>query len=149
MQRRKTGISAAHLVLVGFCSVLLAACGGGGGTSPGAAQATSSSPSVSPAGVATLTWNAPNQTLGGSCVDVASYQVHYGTSPASLGQTQNVPSGSVSCVNSGASDACGPIQSCTDPVGNLSSGVWYFAVQVTDTSGQQSGYSSVASTPIP
>ncbi|MDA8382836.1 MAG: hypothetical protein M0037_07230, partial [Betaproteobacteria bacterium] len=71
-------ISGIRLALIALCSLSLAACGGGGASAPGAAQATSPSPSTAPAGVATLAWDAPNQTLGGACIDVASYQVHYG-----------------------------------------------------------------------
>ncbi|MHB8409466.1 MAG: hypothetical protein ACYDHY_15465 [Acidiferrobacterales bacterium] len=148
--RSRFGIAVAG---VGILCATLSACGGGGGgggtTTSSAPAGTGSSPVV--ASVATLTWDTPNQDMSGACISgVSSYQIHYGTSADSLSQTATVQSSAVSCTNSGISTACGPIQSCTYPVKNLTSGAtWYFAVQVTDTSGQSSGYSNMASKAIP
>ncbi|MDA8364924.1 MAG: hypothetical protein M0Z84_14185 [Gammaproteobacteria bacterium] len=136
---------------VGVLCTILAGCGGGGGAggAPSSQAGTGSSSIIAGVSAATLQWNAPNQDMSGACINVASYQIHYGTSSTNLTQTATVPAGTVSCTNSGTTNACGPIQSCTYPIKNLSSGTWYFAVQVTDVSGQQSGYSSIAPDSIP
>ena len=139
---RSRGIVGVGLVGVVMLCVTLAGCGGGqssGQTSTGASSV------ISGVSSATLTWDAPNQDLSGACINVASYQINYGTSATNLSQTATVPAGSVSCTDSGTTNACGPIQSCTYPVAKLPAGTWYFTVQVTDTSGQHSGDSSVAS----
>ena len=136
------GIHSVGLVGVGMLCVMLAGCGGGqssGQTSTGTSSV------ISGVSSATLTWDAPNQDLSGACINVASYQINYGTSATNLSQTATVPAGSMSCTNTGTTNACGPIQSCTYPIANLPAGTWYFTVQVTDTSGQHSGDSSVAS----
>ncbi len=133
---------------VGVLCAMLSACGGGGGAAASSAPAGAGSPSaVAPA--ATLTWNAPNQELSGACINgISSYQIHYGTSAVNLTQTATVQASAVSCTDSGIANACGPILSCTYPVRDLTSGTWYFAVQVTDTSGQSSGYSNIAAKSI-
>lgn len=149
--RGKCGIG---LVGVGVLCVILAGCGGGGNgaISSYSAVGSSSPAGGSPGGVAypTLTWDAPNQNMGGACINVATYQIHFGTSSTNLSQTISLPAGSVTCTNSSTTNACGPVQSCTyaaknPPSGTWTSGTWYFAVQVVDGSGQQSGYSGVVS----
>ena len=135
------GRCGAGLIGISVLCTMLAACGGGSSSSQAGAGSGSTIAGVSKA---TLTWTAPNQDMNGACINVSSYQIHYGTSAASLSQTATVQASTVSCTNTGATNACGPILSCTYPVANLPAGTWYFSVQVTDTSGQQSGYSSIA-----
>ena len=143
--------SAIGLGGIGVLCLILAGCGGGGSsgaTSAAGLPSFSASPGSTPA-TAVLTWDAPNQDMGGSCINVTSYQISYGTSADNLSQTTTVPAGSVSCTNTSTTNACGPVQSCTYSIANLASGVWYFAVEVTDTAGQQSGESAIASATLP
>ena len=131
-----------NLFGIGVLCTMLAACGGGGGSSSSQAG-TGSGSTIGGVSTATLAWTAPNQDMTGACINVSSYQINYGTSADSLSQTATVQAGTVSCTNTGATNACGPVESCTYPIANLPAGTWYFAVQLTDTSGQQSGQSSI------
>ena len=126
-----------NLFGIGVLCTMLAACGGGGGSS------SSQAGTIGGVSTATLAWTAPNQDMTGACINVSAYQINYGTSADSLSQTATVQAGTVSCTNTGATNACGPIESCTYPIANLPAGTWYFAVQLTDTAGQQSGQSII------
>lgn len=84
-------------------------------------------------GTASLSWTAPTQNADGSALtDLAGYVVVYGLSPTSLTQTITISNPSVT----------------TYVVENLSSGMWYFAVQATNSRGMLSDLSSVASKTI-
>ncbi len=120
--------------------MLLAGCGGGNPSG----QALTGTFSA-----ATLAWDAPNEIMSDACINVASYQIAYGTSPTNLNETATVPAGSVSCANTSTSNACRPAQSCTYSISSLSSGTWSFVVQVADTARQQSGGSTLAGINLP
>ena len=139
----------ASLAFVGLLCLVLSGCGGGGSSATGNPSAAPPTQSKTSNASAILTWDAPNQDMSATCINVASYHIGYGTSSSGLTQTVNVPSSSISCTNTGTTDSCGPIQSCTYSIANLPSGTWYFDVSVTDTGGQQSGESPIVSTTLP
>ncbi len=81
-------------------------------------------------GTAILTWNAPTTRSDGSTLnpatDLSTYKIYYGTSSRNYTQVVNVPNPGTTIITRSV---------------NLSSGIYYFAVTVVDTMGQESGYS--------
>jgi hypothetical protein len=85
-------------------------------------------------GNATLSWTPPTQnTNGTSLTNLAGYRVVYGRTSSNLDQT-------VQIANPGLS---------TYTVTGLTSGTWYFAVKVYNTSGGESAVSNTGSKTIP
>jgi hypothetical protein len=81
----------------------------------------------------TLSWAAPTQNTDGSALtNLAGYNIYYGTSAAAL--TQKVTINTVGML--------------TYVISNLNSGTWYFEVIAVNSSGIDSGPSSVVSTTI-
>ncbi len=100
-------------------------------------------------GPATLTWEAPNQNNDGSCLtDLSGYRFHRGGAVDDYTILDTVMVNAISCTNSGASNACGTIPTCTYTFNNLASGTWYFSIQAFNTAGNESGYSNAASKTI-
>jgi hypothetical protein len=94
---------------------------------------------------AVLEWDAPNARTDGTCLDdFAAYRVSYGVSPGVYSQTDVIPREELSCVDSGTTDACGVVLTCTHSVENLDTASWYFAIQVVDNAGSVSDYSNEA-----
>jgi len=141
----------------------LAACGGGGGGSNvgdsagvgapvnngGGSSGTGSptqptSPTVpGNSHEVVLTWDAPTTRTDGSCLgSLQGYRVNYGLAPGVYSDSRDVDVSQLSCSDSGQSDSCGQIQSCSFKVDKLGTASWYFAVQAVDTDGQTSGYSN-------
>jgi hypothetical protein len=84
-------------------------------------------------GTATVNWTPPTDNSNGTALtNLAGYQIHYGTTSASLAQTVQV-------ANAGLSSYT---------VSNLTSGTWYFAVTAYTSAGMQSSMSNVASKTI-
>jgi Putative Ig domain len=85
-------------------------------------------------GAATVTWSIPTQNTNGTpLVNLAGYNIYYGTSANSLSQ-------SVQVANPGATSYA---------FTNLAAGTWYFGIVDYTTSGVESGFSNIASTTIP
>ena len=130
-----------------IAAVLLGGCDSEHTSSAPSGNPTNPTPSPS-SGSAALTWEKPNQNADGNCLtEVSGYQMYRG--PADGNYTHNETINAVSCSNSGASNDCGAIQTCTHTVTNLPSGTWYFSLQAIDANGDPSGYSNVASIVVP
>jgi len=110
-------------------AALTAALAGCGQVSQSDGRATASS--VTPAyGTASLDWTPVTQNTDGSlATDLAGYQIHYGTSPATLSNT---------IVESDPSET-------SYVVTNLAPGTWYFAVAAYTSDGSTGVLSNVAS----
>lgn len=81
-------------------------------------------------GSATLSWTPPTSNTDGSPLnDLAGYRVYWGTSPTNLSNSVTVP-------NPGLA---------TYVVGQLTPAQWHFAVTAYTATGNESGYSNVAS----
>jgi hypothetical protein len=81
-------------------------------------------------GSVTLSWTPPTSNTDGSPLNnLGGYRVYWGTSPGSLSNSVTVP-------NAGLA---------TYVVGQLTPAVWHFAVTAYTTTGNESGYSNVAS----
>ena len=84
-------------------------------------------------GSATLSWTAPTlNTNGTPLTNLSGYQINYGTSAASMAQTQQITDPT----------------STTSTVSGLSSGTWYFEVVAINSAGAQSSVSGVVSKTI-
>ena len=81
-------------------------------------------------GSATLSWNAPTQNTDGSAlVDLAGYRIYWGSSQGNYPNSRQLNGVGVQ----------------TYVVDTLTPGTWYFVVTAYDASGNESGYSNVAS----
>jgi len=81
----------------------------------------------------TLSWAAPTENTDGSALtNLSGYNIYYGTSASNL--TQKVTINTVGML--------------TYVITNLSSGTWYFEVIAVNSTGVDSGPSSVVSTTI-
>lgn len=97
-----------------------------------------------------LTWEVPNQNVDGSCLtDLSGYRAYRGPAAGNYTDSETVMFNAASCSNSGTSNACGTIQTCTYTVNNLPSGSWHFSLQAFNANGDFSGYSNEASTVVP
>ena len=85
-------------------------------------------------GSATLTWTSPTLNSDGTALSaLAGFKIYYGTSPANLNQSVQVPGAAT-----------------TDfTVGNLSSATWYFSVASYSTSGVEGDKSNAVSKAVP
>lgn len=119
-------------------SSLVSGCGGGGGGgSSGAASsypASSSSTTTSgaSAGKAKVKWVAPTKRANGSALSLSQlqgYRIYVGKSPYDLTLAYDL----------------GVPTATSYTVSNLTPGTYYFAVAVYDTSGMESGLSTVTS----
>ena len=85
-------------------------------------------------GTATVNWSIPTQNTNGTpLVNLAGYNIYYGTSANSLSQ-------SVQVANPGATSYV---------LTNLAAGTWYIGVVDYTTSSVESSFSNIASTTIP
>jgi len=81
-----------------------------------------------------LAWAVPSlNTDGTPLTDIAGYRVYYGSSPANLSNSANVP-------GAGATSFA---------VGGLAAGIYYFAVATVNASGAESSLSNAASRTVP
>ena len=133
-----TGLALATLALAG--------CGGGSTSAPQSSAASPSSSSSSSSsssgptttvkagtGTAQISWTPPTTTTDGSTLlNLAGYDVYYGTNPSALTQQIQVSN----------------IGLTTYDVTGLSSGTWYFVVTSYTTDGTQSPPSNVVSRTI-
>jgi uncharacterized repeat protein (TIGR02543 family) len=98
----------------------------------------------------TLTWEAPNQNVDNTCLtDLAGYELHYGPAPENYPTSETLMVNAISCVDSGVSNACGSVRTCTYTVQGLAAGTWYFALKAFNSNGVRSGYSNIASKTTP
>ena len=96
-------------------------------------------------GTALVTWEAPTAKIDGSCLsDLQSYRINYGLASSVYDSHQTVDAGSLSCVDTGKTDSCGQVKSCSYMVDNLGEASWYFAVQAVDSGGNVSDYTNEA-----
>jgi hypothetical protein len=85
-------------------------------------------------GSATVNWTAPTTNSDGSTLtNLSGYRVVYGKSSTQLDQSVAISNTSLN----------------TYLVGNLTSGLWYFAVYAVNSSGSESGISNIATKSIP
>ena len=117
------------LLMAGVLGTGLAACGQISQT-PGTVSA--SGIPLAP-GTATLNWTPVTQNIDGTlAIELAGYQVYYGTSPAAMHSVVV---------------AADPAQT-SYVVTNLTSGTWYFAVAAYTTNGTMGLMSNIASKTI-
>lgn len=115
-----------------------------------AARGVSAAFTASSSGSVPLAWEAPNQNVDGSCLtDLTGYELHRGPSQGNYTVSETIMVNAVSCANSGESNACGAIQTCTYTVNNLPDGTWHFALRAFDAIGEISSYSNDASITMP
>ncbi len=111
--------------------VVLTGCGGGGsGTSSGQASTQE--------GNAVLSWSAPTKRVNGedlSRYELEKYTIRYGTEPDNLNQVVVI-------------DNVGGLIELSHEVTDLSTGTWYFTIQVQDANGLTSEPSDVVSKTI-
>jgi hypothetical protein len=157
MRNAKRGRGRRHGVYVGAVAALgfaLSGCGGSGtsasttssdsasgsNTSTGAASSgtpgttsTGSSPSTKSSDSVTINWTPPTENTNGSpLTNLAGYNIHYGTSSASLTKT-------ISISNPGIA---------TYVVSNLTPGKYYFAVAAVNSTGTESPLSAQVSATV-
>ena len=126
--RLNTGFRNSFFVLA--LSAFLAACGGGGGGGTAAAASTGQHAGPKGDGTALVTWEAPTAKIDGSCLsDLQSYRINYGLASSVYDSHQTVDAGSLSCVDTGKTDSCGQVKSCSYMVDNLgeASTVWWLS----------------------
>lgn len=143
---RNTRRLALGSICVAGAALVLAGCGGASTSAPQSAAASPSSTSTSTStstsssgptstvkagtGTAQVSWTPPTTTTDGSTLlNLAGYDIYYGTSPSALTQQIQVSN----------------IGLTTYDVGNLGSGTWYFVVTSYTTDGTQSPPSNVIS----
>ena len=125
-----------------LATLALAGCGGASTSTPQSAVASPSSTSSSSSssgptttvksgtGTAQISWTPPTTTTDGSTLlNLAGYDIYYGTSPSALTQQVQVSN----------------IGLTTYDVTGLGSGTWYFVVTSYTTDGTQSAPSNVVS----
>lgn len=96
-----------------------------------------------------FSWEAPNTNLDGSCVtDLGGYRLYYGEVPGVYTVVHLVALAGTSCVDSGTSNSCGAIMTCSYEVDDLPAGTWYFAMTAYDLDGNESTYSNEVSKTI-
>lgn len=132
---------------VALLALALAGCGGSSASNPQAVASSSSSSSTatsstssappnqvkSATGAADVSWTPPTTTAGGSTLlNLAGYDIYYGTSPSALTQKIQVTNVGVT----------------TYVISGLTSGTWYFAVTSYTSNGAQSVPSNVVSKTI-
>ena len=133
------------VVGLALATLALAGCGGGSASAPQLSVASPSSNSSSSSssgptttvksgtGTAQISWTPPTTTTDGSTLlNLAGYNIYYGTSPSAL--TQEIQ---VSTIGLSTYDVTG-----------LGSGTWYFVVTSYTTDGTQSAPSNVVSQSI-
>mgnify|MGYP001229658982 CR=1 FL=1 len=124
--------------------VILAGCGSGGGAASATIDpATGGSESTATAnnsgagdgtlstGVAKLSWSAPKNADGTPLTGIAGYKIYSGKVPGTYSSSVDIGMTTSYAVN------------------GLAPGIYYFAVTVYDTSGNESSYSNEASKTIP
>jgi hypothetical protein len=123
-----------------LATLALAGCGGGSAAAPQssvASPSTSSSSASAPTttvksgtGTAQISWTPPTTTTDGSTLlNLAGYDIYYGTNPSALTQEVQVSN----------------IGLTTYDVTGLGTGTWYFVVTSYTTDGTQSAPSNVVS----
>ncbi len=128
-----------------LASLALAGCGGGSVSAPQSSVASPSSSSSSSSssgptttvksgtGTAQISWTPPTTTTDGSTLlNLAGYDIYYGTNPSALTQEVQVSN----------------IGLTTYDVTGLGTGTWYFVVTSYTTDGTQSAPSNVVSQTI-
>ncbi len=99
----------------------------GSGTTGDTATGDTATGDTATAGSVTLAWDAPLNSDGTPILNVAGYNVHYGTSSGNYDKT----------VNTGTRSTC--------TISGLAPGTYYIAVTCYDSSGNESRYSNEAS----
>jgi len=117
------------------CSLCLVSAGFAVGCAGGFWSTPPRAPTGQPStGTATLSWTRPTANTNGSpLLNLAGYQINYGTSPAALKQTITVSDPAATSYT----------------VGGLPPGTWYFAISAVTTAGTSSILSAVVSKTIP
>jgi len=106
----------------------VAGCGSGsGGSGTSSVEGSGTIADNTTSGSITLAWDAPTNSDGTPVVNVAGYNVHYGTSPGSYDKK----------VNTGTQTTC--------TINGLVPGTYYVAVTCYDSAGNESGFSNEAS----
>jgi hypothetical protein len=96
-----------------------------------------------------FSWEAPNTNLDGTCLtDLGGYRLYYGETAGFYTEVHLVDLTSTACVDSGTSNTCGAIMTCTYEVDDLPAGTWYFAMTAYDLDGNESTYSNEVSKTI-
>ena len=119
------------LTFIAMLVAVLAGCGGGGQSAlPGDGSSSNNGTGNTTGGAGMLVWDAPSSNTDGSpATDLAGYKIYYGT--VSGNYTASIDVGNTTSIPIATLSSSVPI-----------SGLYYIAVTVYDTAGNESAYSN-------